>query len=596
MQRKLFDTIAPAAEAYVERYTRPDGTLIWRDEWPGMDGSDDAYESFTSFPLFYALGGSERVHALGRSQWNAVTRQFTAYGQVHNEFDAYYDWMHHGESSLYIYYFGLADPYVAVDRERALRFAGMYTGEDSEANNWDGKHKLIRSPINGSRGPRFKMTAEDWVTHRPVLANYLTPYEDVPGVDATRDPMAKADWNDDGVFGEVLELMNARMANGDVPLNLNATSMITNAYLYTGEETYRKWVLEYLDAWCERTQRNDGIMPDNVGPSGIIGECMNGKWWGGYYGWRWPHGAMNALEGALIAGANASLLTGDLSHLDLLRSQLDLLWSLGREEDGVFKLPKRHGDCGWFDFAQPQPRVWLHLHYLTQSDADLARLLDVPGRDNWATGSARFGKGAQCSPEGWYAYMAGENDAYPEQILTQTFAEIERRMEMMRNDNGDPAGWDVHHWQEINPVVCEPLVQLTLGSPGVVYHGGLCHAHVRHFDPVGCRPGLPPNVAALVESTGADHVVLRLVNTDPTAPAETLLQAGAFAEHEFTEARRLDLPTGEKEVVPVNGRHLRITLGPSAHVHLHIGMKRFTGRPTYAWPWRTDPTSDTRQQ
>ena len=55
-------------------------------------------------------------------RWDAVTRQFTAYGQVHNEFDAYYDWMHHGESSLYIYYFGLADPYVTRDRDRALRF------------------------------------------------------------------------------------------------------------------------------------------------------------------------------------------------------------------------------------------------------------------------------------------------------------------------------------------------------------------------------------------------------------------------------------------------------------------------------------------
>jgi len=27
-----------------------------------------------------------------------VTRQFTAYGQVWREFDAYYDWMHHGEA------------------------------------------------------------------------------------------------------------------------------------------------------------------------------------------------------------------------------------------------------------------------------------------------------------------------------------------------------------------------------------------------------------------------------------------------------------------------------------------------------------------
>jgi hypothetical protein len=53
-----------AAVQFVRRYTRENGTLVWRDEWPGMDGSDDGYESFQNFPLFYALGGSEEVQRL----------------------------------------------------------------------------------------------------------------------------------------------------------------------------------------------------------------------------------------------------------------------------------------------------------------------------------------------------------------------------------------------------------------------------------------------------------------------------------------------------------------------------------------------------
>ena len=40
-QRHLFDLMDRAAPKFVERYSRPDGTFIWRDEWPGMDGSDD---------------------------------------------------------------------------------------------------------------------------------------------------------------------------------------------------------------------------------------------------------------------------------------------------------------------------------------------------------------------------------------------------------------------------------------------------------------------------------------------------------------------------------------------------------------------------
>ena len=125
LQRQLIDTANEAAEAFVDKYTRDDGTLIWRDEWPGMDGSDDPYEGFSSFPLFYALGGSERVHQLAHRQWEAITRQFTDYGQIYNEFDAYYDWMHHGEGYHCTYFFGLSDPTIDRERERARKFAGL---------------------------------------------------------------------------------------------------------------------------------------------------------------------------------------------------------------------------------------------------------------------------------------------------------------------------------------------------------------------------------------------------------------------------------------------------------------------------------------
>ncbi|HXG23178.1 MAG TPA: hypothetical protein VNJ09_01390, partial [Chthonomonadales bacterium] len=160
-ERHLIQHMNEAAIAFQERYTRADGTFIWRQEWPGMDGSDDGYESYHNWPLFYALGGSAEIHHRSRFLWDAITRQFTAYGQVWREFDGYYDWMHHGESSIYFYYFGLADPNVAIDRARALRFARMYTGEDPLAPNWDAERRMMRSPITGSKGPRFENSWED---------------------------------------------------------------------------------------------------------------------------------------------------------------------------------------------------------------------------------------------------------------------------------------------------------------------------------------------------------------------------------------------------------------------------------------------------
>ena len=127
-ERHLLDHFYTAAMEFVQKYTREDGTLIWRDEWPGMDGSDDGYESFYNFPLYYALGGPEEIHALARRLWDAVTRQFTRYGQIHNEFDGYYDWMHHGEAYTNFYFFGLADPTVAKYPRAVLALCGIVLG------------------------------------------------------------------------------------------------------------------------------------------------------------------------------------------------------------------------------------------------------------------------------------------------------------------------------------------------------------------------------------------------------------------------------------------------------------------------------------
>ena len=73
------------------------------------------------------------------------------------------------------------------------------------------------------------MTAQDWSTHWRVLGHHIfpLPFEDIPDV-----PGPTADWNDDEIFPKILDIMNRRMARGDVPLNLIATSLVTHAYIY----------------------------------------------------------------------------------------------------------------------------------------------------------------------------------------------------------------------------------------------------------------------------------------------------------------------------------------------------------------------------
>lgn len=579
-QRHLIGELNAAAPRFQARYTRPDGTFVWRRSWPGMDGSDDGYESYHNWPLFYALGGSAEIHAASRFLWEAVTRQFTAYGQVWREFDAYYDWMHHGESSTYLYYFGLADPQVAADRERALRFARMYTGDDPEAPNWDAERRQMRSPITGSRGPRLENSWEDWATHRAVLARYPAPFEDIPGVTGPQ-----ADWEDDRVYAEILRRLNERQMHGDVPLNLCATSLVTSAFLYTGEERFRRWVLDYLEAWAERIAANGGLCPDNVGPNGIIGERLQGKWWGGYYGWRWPHGFMNIIEPLLIASANALLLSGDRRYLEIPRGQLDRILELGRRVDGHVVVPHRHTDGGWTAYGPLRAEFPLQLWYLSQEAHDEARLERFPERDTaWASLRPGRGKGDDIHFPPWYTFLRGLNPDYPAQILESQWRETARRMEAMAHDDGDPESWDVHHWQQLNPVCTEALLQLTCGGPQIIYQGGLLHVRLRYFDAEARRPGLPPDVGALVTALDAAGTTVTLTNTSLVHERRLILQAGAFGEHEFTGVAELAGDGSPGAPLAVRGRHLRIVLPPGRGLSLRLGMRLHCCTPSYAQP------------
>ncbi len=576
-ERQLLDRLFPAAQAFVDKYTRSDGTIIWRDVWPGMDGSDDGYESFYNFPLYYVLGGHDAIAPLAEKLWEGVTRQFTGYGQIHREFDAHYDWMHHGESYTYFYFFGLANPNSAKHRQRAVRFAGLYMDEDPTARNYDPALKLIRSPINGSRGPHFVNTAEDWVTHRPILANYPLPFEDIPGIAKSED------WNDDARFPSILSAINERMMRGDVPLNLTATSLIANAYMYTGEEKYRRWVEDYVGGWIERMRKNGGILPDNVGLSGEVGEHMKGNWWGGYYGWQWPHGLFNQLEATTIGASNAYLVSGNERWLELPRSVIDLVTKHAKRKDGLVLVPHRHGKAGWYDYRPIASKYLAQLWFISRAPEDWERLTRLVDTKQWEQLQYRKGKGDSENSGAWLMYVRGENDDYPLQVLRATYRETLARLARIREDATTPDEQDVHHWQKLNPVVLEALVQLTLGAPNHIYHGGLLHASLRYFDPQRRRPGLPADVAALVDRLTPSGVRLHLVNLHPTESRRVVLQAGMFGEHKFTRVRQVvHYPYQFDEI---GTQRFQVELVPGAVGRLEIGLQRFAHPPSYDFPW-----------
>jgi hypothetical protein len=651
LERRLIDTLSEAAVEYTNRYIRSGGTLIWKTT--GGASLDDLPESFYNFPLLYALGGDERLREISFREYNATARQLTYdFHILHHEFGTHGDWFHIGEGEQLFYLLALVDPTDHETVARARRFAGFYMNEDPEAPNYDPKLKLIVSPETGSLGPLFgdpaKASPYAW---SKGMATYGIPLEDLPGITSMED------LKDPEKAMRMGRAMAERIYRGDVATNLAATALMANAYLLTGDRKYSDWIKGYVDTWLERTRQNGGITPDNVGLSGKVGEYQNGKWWGGLYGWHWPHGYYSVGMALQIAGASAMLVSGgDPHYLELPRSNMDRIISMGKNVNGSFLVPYKKGDHGWYGFQPIDRSLPASLWFISQDPADYQRLekLRLASTVDWhiATHSPYPNYGYQtlpekreecwnCDVEGladwnivanirnkedrshegpWLRFLAGANPDYPEKILTESFGQVAWKMDQIRRNvflleydsrgttKIDPSKAKLtelyeHHWQTINPVTTEALVQLTLGAPQLIYNGGLLHTTVRYFDPAKGRPGLPQDVAALVTKVEADRAVLQLVNLNPFEPREVIVQAGSFGEHQFTRVKyqvrtdpepiqpdhfaRPDFRF-EDRFVDVNRKFFAVRLPPGTGLTLDMGMKRFVNQPTYAFPWHGD--------
>ena len=606
-QQELIINLTAAVEEFVARYVRDDGTLIWRDSWPGMDGSDDPYEGFQYFPLFYALTGNQRIYELGRKIWDGITWQWTEYGQIHREFDGYYDWMHHGEANLYHYFFGLTKPNSLQDRTRAVRFAKMYNGEDSDAQNYDSALGIIRAPMSGSRGPRFETTHEDWITHRGVLDSYHAPFEDM-----TTSPfeLGTCNWSNDEVYEEVVRLMNERMTKGDVPLNMNASGQMTHAFMYTADSSFTTWVVDYLNRWRQRAIDNGGIIPDNVGLTGKVGEYLEGKWWGGHYGWRWPHGLITIIEPIVNIVSNAVLMTGDDSYFALAREQIDTNFSMGKEIDGVWHTPNKHFDSGWTDFRPANPYHAIHLWFRSLSDDDQERVERCRGALDWQKVSVAekpFSvKHYNTNTIPWYEFITGNLPDYPVQVLSANKRLLDQQLARLRSDHGNPRVWDtveqindfpdslsmqvdgyaIHAWQEFNPLYFESLVQLQWGAPMHISHGGFQFASVRYFNPETKSPGLPMGVSALVSHVDQTGMSLTLANVGSEL-THVILQAGAFGEHTFVSAFQ-----NQSQEISVDGPWCEIEVPGESSISLDLKISRHSRLPSYATPFESSEAWD----
>ncbi|NKB68842.1 MAG: hypothetical protein GKR89_17390 [Candidatus Latescibacteria bacterium] len=573
LQRQLFRAIDAAAPIFLEKYTRPGGALIWQEEYPG-DGvwADDLYEAFFNWPLYYSMGGSRYTGVKAVEEWNAVTRQIEHdYGRAHREFISDDDWFHNSENYIYFYALGLADPTNNEMLRRARRFAGFYMGEDPQVPNYDPQQRIIRSPFSGSKGPLFHARYADVQYNLEYGHTTLGP----------DFPLPEKWYEDDALRRQIHARFDEVVMHSDVPVNLGVVVLVTNAFLYTGEDKYRNWVVEYVDAWLGRIEANGGIIPDNIGPNGLIGEQRQGQWWGGFYGWTGTYSHQMMGCAMLIAAECAQLVTGQEGYLNLIRSQLDVLMGQAKRQDGLLVVPHKYTDQGWCQYGPMHNYLPIHLWAASQQEGDWQRLEQLRQGDEAGWGAVGQRGPRSLDDRAWTRYLAGDCPDYPEQIMQANYREVCRRLELVMEDRQDFTKMDVHHWQQVNPVVTEGLEHLTTGGPQTIYWGGLAQGRVRYFDPDQQRPGLPQDVAALVTGLGPESVSLSLVNLSVAAARTVVVGAGGFGEHRFTQIQ------GD-EPVPIDNPYLQVDLKPGSQIDLELGMRRFCQTPSYAFPWHGD--------
>lgn len=604
-ERNLISLMEEAAPLLLEKYAEPGGALYFADDL------DDLYERIYNWGLFYAMGADERLLEMALLCWNASTRissdeivhrmhpRFSQ--QVHRE---YYnlaqpgaaEWHHLGEGNMAFYHFGLANPTISENVRRAKQFAAMYIDEDPQAPNYDPKHKIFRSPIQTSRGPCFQADLEQlkaWLAGRmgedPSKAM---------GMRTSLYPVVKeleANWYEAPQRRDQIEkLFEQIILRGDVPHSLGATALVTNAYLYTGDDKYKRWVIEYTEGWMDRIKANNGIIPDNVGPTGKIGEHRQGQWWGGLYGWH-SYWAGDITFNSLIVGAEcALLLTGDFGYLELLRSQIKvLLDNAVRRDDGQLVVPTGYGPDGWQTYKPMRMKDLAHLYHASMAPRDyelITRVRDGDVERDWNHVMFEAEKNNANTEYGRFQYYDGKNPDWPQKILDTEYEGALGLFEAARNDTRDVETIIADNQQPPQFVLTKGLTQVMLGAPQAVYTGGLLRATVRYFDPDRARPGVPEDVAALVDKLGSDVVGIQLVNLNRTETRNVIIQAGAFGEHQFTKVQfqETDGESSSERVVPVDAKFFAVELPPSRRIRLEIGMHRFANSPSYAFPWHGD--------
>jgi hypothetical protein len=571
-ERHLFDAHTEAIKRFFDKYFDGRGWYKGYLTWGMGIGSDDMLQGCANLNLLYALGGSkEALDSYWRAYHGNIQQLRTqkveaapSWGVIHDGFIAADDTFHIEEMYAGFNHLPVADPYNAEYRKEALRFAGYFLNEglpkDAEPI-FDFEHHVIRSGVIGSLGAILKIEPNFWGF----------------GWEELEKRPAFRDWTN---------------VKGDAQANLAASTFVANAYLLSGDEKYRRWVIDYVSVWCRYAADHDGIFPANVGLSGKVGEHWDGKWWTHMHG-NW------GLSRTLVAGLeNASLLSGgDGNYMEAIRRLAAGLMKHAVQDKGRKFAPGSFDGNQWAGRAKLDDL--LTRLYLTTFRADDLALAEADMEARGVGGPPGNRDPFYTTPHyAWLSYLLGKNPEYPDRILDADIGRLQDNIKWMEEPReiaqstcGVTAGrvfrdrdWERNtealHW--FMPVATHSLINLTCGGTGHNNGKGtrVVLAELWHFDPEANRPGLPPDIAALVDKITADGVGLRLVNLSKTAARTVVVQTGAYGENQC-----LQVVCGG-QTTKVDRNCIVVKLEPGCGGYLQLAVKRFANPPRAGLPWQ----------
>ena len=625
--------LASQAAGMLSDYLTPEGRIFWPeiDEFPAFGGVDNVFEGFQSFPLFYLLGADESMLEFARHEFQVLIEQFSAVPRPSTNADETivrmgrntmlvdgvipdYDWMHHGENNLFVYHLLLADPQNELARKNITLQAQYQFGESPAGlpRNYDPENKVFASANVGANGPTLTGYDKPY-EYGSWLDYYGLPYYDVPGVTTLldlKDPEKAAK------FGKVY---GARKTHADSVTNLLSTSLAVNAYMVTGDTQYRDFVLDYVGAWRKRAEGQE-MIPDNAGPHGIVGETMDGRFYGGNYGWTHPHGYDSIQDALVTAGEAERFFTGNRNSLDWARNVSDTL--LDRygipapggglyfphkrtDKDSIIEFvgapdapmtrPDRVTDepgfvrykqaDGWFEFRTVTTAAhWAHIYAASMDESVLDRMEEVIPPHRFTVSFQNINNKDKAGQYGAYCrYLAGRYPDYPEAVLQHSIDLFyHQAAELNAEKNGATKGFGYRPTTEQEWNLLRAASEDMRKTTGIQFDDTVVHSYYQTFllyrSPLSAEGllNLTMGAQAPVYNGGMIHAQLRYFDADaqrPGLPADVAALISTITEEGITltlantnaiEARTLIMQGGaygEHELVSITADGQTLDIG-----------------------------------